>query len=244
MSSCARGSKRLHSAMRAALRNGVEQLTAKSKGTSCSKPQAREGASKVTFGSWPRKAERRNLKPRPEATRMSVQVRMADFCSLRLSSCPSPPPPPLPPPPLPPPRPECRGTATSSAGLTVMTRSTSGTATLQALPRAISPLAKAATSAPGKVLRSVCCTTCARRPMARSPSGVGQRRARSSWTSPSQPCAAKLGGSTGWQLFFRRSLPGAAAAAEVRRGFGCKLGFTGAAWQGTLSPNLQPSERG
>jgi hypothetical protein len=72
------GSMRPHSVSKVALDIGVVEFTAKSTGIDTSDDPSVIGASIVTLGSWPRKAERRNLKPADE-TNVSVQARTAVF---------------------------------------------------------------------------------------------------------------------------------------------------------------------
>mmetsp|Transcript_49495 Transcript_49495/g.152739 ORF Transcript_49495/g.152739 Transcript_49495/m.152739 type:complete len:227 (+) Transcript_49495:820-1500(+) len=156
----------------------------------------------VTFGSGPRNAERRNLKA-PVPTRRSVQARIADFCSFwasRRSAAPRvlqrP----------------CRRPR-STVGFTLMTMSTSGTATPKAVPPLRLPLAKPTTSASGIAGATMRCTARAMRSTSASPSGVGAMRRRSSLTSASQPSTSKVGACTGMALGFRTSAFGASAAA-------------------------------
>mmetsp|Transcript_24979 Transcript_24979/g.83356 ORF Transcript_24979/g.83356 Transcript_24979/m.83356 type:complete len:276 (+) Transcript_24979:699-1526(+) len=209
----ARISRRPNSKSSAALCKGPVLFTPKSTGMASEDKPGKGGARRVTFGSCPRKAERRNLKP-PADTKASVKVLMADFWSLRASSRRAavllqPPPPGGSLPILRWPN-RFWSRAASTLGDTLTTMSTSGTATPKAVPRHNPPLAKAMTSTSGMVLRRVCCTISARRWTARSPSAVGAMRCTSSVTSASQPTASKLGAATGRELGCRR--PGATGA--------------------------------
>mmetsp|Transcript_42706 Transcript_42706/g.91015 ORF Transcript_42706/g.91015 Transcript_42706/m.91015 type:complete len:236 (+) Transcript_42706:924-1631(+) len=165
-------------------------------GTLCSRsPLTEAGAMRVTLGSQPRKAERRNLKP-PILTSRSVQMRIADFCSLRASRRPA----------------EVRHSDQrpwrrpfKAAEAMVTTMSTSGTATPKAVRPKIFPLTKPATCASGtagRMSRRTFSTIFATRA---SPSGVGAMRWRSSSTSASQPTAWKVGADTGATLGLRTS---------------------------------------
>mmetsp|Transcript_60435 Transcript_60435/g.177252 ORF Transcript_60435/g.177252 Transcript_60435/m.177252 type:complete len:296 (+) Transcript_60435:526-1413(+) len=202
MRALARGSMRPHSIRSAALWSGVVLFTEKSIGIDSLWMPSELGASSVTFGSWPRNAERRNLKL-PLETRRSVHARMADFRSFTMSICWG----------VTPVRPWIRAARTCEVALTTM--STSGTATPNAVPRSRSPLAKAVTSTSGmlgtRVLRTnsaSCCTI-------RSPSGVGEIWLSSSSTWESQLLARRLRGAIGWLLGWRNSCLWAVATAGV-----------------------------
>mmetsp|Transcript_50320 Transcript_50320/g.90435 ORF Transcript_50320/g.90435 Transcript_50320/m.90435 type:complete len:204 (-) Transcript_50320:615-1226(-) len=177
MSSLARRSIWPHSVIRAALCRGATLSTERSSATASGKIPSSSGARRVTFGSSPRNADLRNLKP-PAETSLSVQILMADFCSLRRSVS------------LPFPLPFADRTASrlaSAMGSTLMTMSTSGTATANALPRETSALAKPRTSASGSVLDRRYLMACARRFTASSLSAVGTICCSNSCTSASRP---------------------------------------------------------
>mmetsp|Transcript_87930 Transcript_87930/g.273193 ORF Transcript_87930/g.273193 Transcript_87930/m.273193 type:complete len:203 (-) Transcript_87930:489-1097(-) len=201
MSSRARGSKRPHSVISATLCRGMAEFTKRFMGTFWRSP----GATRMTLGSSPWKAERRNLNV-PLPTRQSVHERIADFWSFRASSfaevglraqraCKRP---------------------WSAAGLAWITTSTSGTATLKAEPFARLPAAKATTSASGSTGQTTAWTATAICATAASDSGVGAIWPRSSATSASQPTLRNVGATTGTALGARTSgflAPGVGGAA-------------------------------
>mmetsp|Transcript_87742 Transcript_87742/g.226126 ORF Transcript_87742/g.226126 Transcript_87742/m.226126 type:complete len:260 (-) Transcript_87742:296-1075(-) len=190
----ARGSMCPHSVSRAALYRGVVLLTEKSMGMDSLWMPSEAGTSSVTFGSWPRNAERRNLKL-PLETRRSVQARMADFCSFCMSSLDGPAALLRP----------CRRAA-RTCGVALTTMSTSGTATPKAVPRRRSPLAKPVTSISGTMLRKFCFTKSASCRTTLSPSAVGAICFTSSSTCASQALARRRSGATGWELGWRNSV--------------------------------------
>mmetsp|Transcript_52492 Transcript_52492/g.139774 ORF Transcript_52492/g.139774 Transcript_52492/m.139774 type:complete len:243 (-) Transcript_52492:237-965(-) len=189
--------------MSVALWPGVFVLTEKSMGKASSNRPNDVGTSNVTFGSWLRNAERRNLNPELDTSR-SVHRRMAAFCSLVMSTvlteslCANP-----------------HMRSISAFCLTLTTMSTSGTATPNAVRREISALAKPTTSASGSTERSVRCTKCANSCTALSPWGFGEIWRRSSDTCMSHSSLTKVGGATGIELGFRVSVFGRAQFREV-----------------------------
>mmetsp|Transcript_41221 Transcript_41221/g.116644 ORF Transcript_41221/g.116644 Transcript_41221/m.116644 type:complete len:229 (-) Transcript_41221:278-964(-) len=149
-------------------------------------PKASE-ASRVTLGSAPRNAERRNLK-RPSETSWSVKSRRTLFWSFRASKIgvlaafl------------------QCKRLAIATGSRFTM-MSTSGTATAKAAARVSSLLAKPKTSASGAVLDSTLRTSATSLCTVESDSLVGVMRPRSSRTSSSQPVAWKVGLCTGCEL--------------------------------------------
>mmetsp|Transcript_143537 Transcript_143537/g.400107 ORF Transcript_143537/g.400107 Transcript_143537/m.400107 type:complete len:221 (-) Transcript_143537:416-1078(-) len=204
MSSLARGSSRPHSVSNAALYRGVREFTERFTGTPWP-PVQFVGAMIVTFGSDPRKAERRNLKV-PVPTRRSVQARIADFwsfwASMRAAA----------------PRPgaqrPCRRPS-SRVGFTLITMSTSGTATPKATRLVRLPFAKPLTSASGRTGAMARLTVRAISATVASASGDGAMRRSSSCTSSSQPWALKVGATTGIALGLRTSCLGVSETSLV-----------------------------
>mmetsp|Transcript_84514 Transcript_84514/g.217703 ORF Transcript_84514/g.217703 Transcript_84514/m.217703 type:complete len:218 (-) Transcript_84514:425-1078(-) len=191
----ARPSMLSHSLTRDALYSGVTQFTEKSIGMLMSETPNAGGAISVTFGSCPRKAERRNLKP-PTDTSWSVQARIADFCSFRASRRA------MERPPLER-RPWRRWIR--AEGLARATRSSSGTATPNAVPRTTSPLAKPMISTSGKTSWIAFRAQAASLLATCSDSALGFSSSASSSTCASKPLAAKRGGATGILLSCRSS---------------------------------------
>mmetsp|Transcript_70878 Transcript_70878/g.169139 ORF Transcript_70878/g.169139 Transcript_70878/m.169139 type:complete len:262 (-) Transcript_70878:297-1082(-) len=182
ISSLARGLMLPHSVNKAALCNGEEAFTEMSMGTACSKICSSGGTRSVILGSAPRKPERRNLKP-PVETRRSAQRRNAHFCSIRPSAA-------------------AFGRDPASlgdtrSGRTLMTTSTSGTATPLARPRERSLLAKPRTSTSGRLLANITRMASARRSTPRWEAGVGMIWVISSCTSSSRLCPWKVGAKMG-----------------------------------------------
>mmetsp|Transcript_60998 Transcript_60998/g.158289 ORF Transcript_60998/g.158289 Transcript_60998/m.158289 type:complete len:203 (+) Transcript_60998:666-1274(+) len=179
---------RVHWAMSMALQSGVRALTDRLIGTDC----RAGGETTVTLGSSPRKAERRNLKP-PSDTRRSVQTRTADLrncCAVHsfLPRC----------------RP-CQRLCTNAEWGALITTSTSGTATPNALPLARLAPTKPVTSTPGRTCVTTPRTACVIFATTSLVSAVGVSWASSSCTSASQPWEVNFGASTGWTLGFQTS---------------------------------------
>mmetsp|Transcript_114823 Transcript_114823/g.357656 ORF Transcript_114823/g.357656 Transcript_114823/m.357656 type:complete len:215 (+) Transcript_114823:832-1476(+) len=184
----------------------------------------------VTFGSCSRKAERRNLKL-PVPTRRSVHARIADFWSFQGSirqdadrdSAHRP----------------CKRPSNAS-GLTVITMSTSGTATPNAVPLEMLPHAKPSTSASGSTGLISLLTARAMFTTVASPSAVGQIWFMSSSTSASKPTALNVGADTGMALGRRTSCAGAGASRGCGGGHcGEPLGMRrGGAWDGEVGTAL------
>mmetsp|Transcript_54156 Transcript_54156/g.142644 ORF Transcript_54156/g.142644 Transcript_54156/m.142644 type:complete len:241 (+) Transcript_54156:299-1021(+) len=186
----ARGSIWPHSLSKAALCRGVALFTERSMGTASEQSPDDGGTRSVTFGSAPRKAERRNLK-RPLATRESVQARMAPFCRRRAASCC----------PAPAWRPAwCSRRCPRSLGLMWTTMSTSGTATPKAARPLMLPPATPTTSTNGNCFCTVFLTASAIAPTTRSDSAVGVIWSRSSLTWSSKLTPSNFRAATGCTL--------------------------------------------
>mmetsp|Transcript_67358 Transcript_67358/g.140747 ORF Transcript_67358/g.140747 Transcript_67358/m.140747 type:complete len:222 (+) Transcript_67358:224-889(+) len=171
------------------------------------------GAINVTFGSNPRKADRRNLKP-PDETNRSVQDRIADFCNFRASIF----------------GPDAEPAAVAdnpaaavavvaavallprpcnwdrrTAGLAVAKSSKSGTATPKAVPRTKSEVAMATTSTSEKTVLIAFLARNATWAAMSSDSWDGFNCEISSETCSSKVVASKVGADTGFLLHRLRS---------------------------------------